>query len=70
MDTPERAAPQELMRKAALIALKRGDALEEVKASLMAVAKLEHADATLVDRAINAAQVILAREKRARTTNH
>ncbi len=70
MDTPERAAPQELMRKAALIALKRGDGPDEVKTSLLAVAELEHTDTTAVDRAISAAQAILAQEKRVKAASH
>ncbi len=58
------------MQKAALIALKRGDAPEEVRASLLAVAALEHADAIIVDRAVAHAQAALAREKSVRASSH
>ncbi|MBP9669018.1 MAG: hypothetical protein KBE09_01890 [Candidatus Pacebacteria bacterium] len=70
MNTAERATPQELMTNAALIALKRGDELDEVKTSLLAVAQLEHVDPAAVEHAISDAQALLAQQTGAPAISH
>lgn len=70
MHTSEQTKPVVRMRQAALTALQRGDTVEDVRASLLAVAETEHISLEVAEQALEHAQAAFERKPKEEASTH